>query len=302
MSRSKTVQSNMLGIGFALTAASFYGCVPNFARAAFGNGVPAIETVLMRTTVIALVLGLVGLMRGESFRISKQAWPSFFGQVVATFFVSASYLASVQFIPVGLAVIIFFAFPIIIVVVAPLVEGKAPSIARLSVAVLAFIGLGIAVGPGLENLDLRGVGLAAVAAIGCALQFFSGRSLGQYLQPAAFGSLVHYAIWPLVAAIALYGGSGSLQLLSGTPSPLAFMFVGGVCLTYLAGYFLHMSSLKVAPASTVAPFFNLEPIVTTVISTVFFGEALKPNQYGGGALVLAALLLASHFGKRKDAA
>jgi drug/metabolite transporter (DMT)-like permease len=302
MNASAALKGNALGIAFALLAASFYGCVPNFARAAFGHGVPALESVLMRTTVIAVVLGLFAVMRGENFYLPRAAWPSFAGQVMATFMVSACYLASVQFIPVGLAVIIFFAFPVIIVLVAPLVERKAPSMARLAVAVLAFIGLGIAVGPGFDALDIRGVVLAAAAAMGCALQFFSGRALGRHLPPAAFGSLVHVAVWPLVLAVTLYSGGGTLVLMSGGITNLGLLFVGGVCLAYVGGYFFHMSSLKAAPASVVAPYFNLEPIVTTVISALLLGETLKLNQYGGGALVLAALVLAGVAGKRNDAA
>jgi drug/metabolite transporter (DMT)-like permease len=289
----------IIGIVFALAAASFYGCVPNFARAAFSNGVPAIETVFMRTSVIAVVLSIVAVIRNESFVIPHGAWKSFFAQALATFVVSASYLASVQFIPVGLAVIIFFAFPVIVVLASPIVEGHAPSLARIGIALLAFIGLGIAVGPGFETLDIRGVLLAAAAALGCALQFFSGRALGQYLSPAVFGSLVHLAIWPLVLAVVIYAGSGQIRLLSGSSSAMGLMFVAAVCLVYVGGYFFHMSSLKAAPASVVAPYFNWEPILTTIISGLLLGETLKPNQYGGGALVLAALVLAGFVESKK---
>ncbi len=300
MKNSSVLKGNSLGIVFALVAASFYGCVPNFAKAAFAHGIPAMETVLMRTSAIALVLGAVAALRGESFAVPRAAWLSFVGQAIATFMVSASYLASIQFIPVGLAVIIFFAFPVIIVIAAPLVEGKSISFARIVVAVLAFIGLGISIGPGFETLDMRGVLLAAIAAMGCALQFFSGRALSRSLKPAAFGSLVHIAIWPFVLALALASGDQHLKVLTGDADLMALVFVGGVCLAYIGGYFFHMSSLKAAPASIVAPYFNLEPIVTTIISTALLGETLKLNQYGGGGLVLAALLLAGLIGKRED--
>ena len=289
----------LLGIGFALAAASFYGSVPNFARAAFNNGVPAIETVFLRTSVIAVVLGIVALIRGERFGLPRAAWSSYLGQALATFVVSASYLASVQFIPVGLAVIIFFAFPVIVVLASPIVEGHAPSLARIGVALLAFIGLGIAVGPGFETLDIRGVLLAAAAALGCALQFFSGRALGKYVSPAVFGSLVHLAIWPFVLAVALYAGGGQMQILIGSATAMGLWCAAAVCLVYIGGYFFHMSSLRAAPASVVAPYFNWEPILTTIISGLFLGEKLQLNQYGGGALVLAALVLAGFVESQK---
>jgi drug/metabolite transporter (DMT)-like permease len=299
LAAASTRSGYFLGIGFAFAAASFYGCVPNFTRAAFSNGVPAIETVYLRTSVIAIVLGLFALANKERFSIPQAAWKSFIAQALATFVVSASYLASVQFIPVGLAVIIFFAFPVIVVLASPIVEGHAPSLARIGIAILAFIGLGIAVGPGFDTLDIRGVLLATAAALGCALQFFSGRALAKHLSPAVFGSLVHICILPLVLVVVLYVGGGQIELLSGSASTMGLSFVTAVCLVYVGGYFFHMSALKVAPASVVAPYFNWEPILTTIISGLLLGETLKPNQYGGGALVLAALVLAGFVESKK---
>ena len=46
-------QSHLPGVLLALGAAIIYGAVPNFARLAFLNGVPALETVFYRTTVVA---------------------------------------------------------------------------------------------------------------------------------------------------------------------------------------------------------------------------------------------------------
>jgi drug/metabolite transporter (DMT)-like permease len=62
---------------------------------------------------------------------------------------------------------------------------------------------------------------------------------------------------------------------------------------------VHMLSLRFAPASSVAPYFNLEPVVTTAVAAVILGERLQTNQYAGGGLVLAALVASSLTGKWK---
>ena len=290
-----------LGIACALGAAGLYGMVPNFVRAAYVNGIPPIESTLFRTFVIAVVFAIVATAQGVRLTLPKGALPSFAAQSLATFFVSVAYLGSVQFIPVGLAVIIFFLFPVLIMLLAPVVEGRNPGLLRIGVAILAFCGLGIAVGPSFEDLDIRGILLAGLAAAGATLQFFSGRSISRYMTPAAFGSLVHLVILPPILLITLYAGSGTIRLFpGGTATTLGLLFMCGVGAVYVIAYMIHMLSLRFAPASTVAPFFNLEPVVTTAIAAAILGERLQNNQYMGGGLVLAALLASSFIGKRKS--
>lgn len=284
---------HLTGVLLALAAASVYGAVPNFARLAFLNGVPALETVFYRTSVVAVVLAVVAVVRGESFRLTRAALPGFLYQSLATLMVSACYLASVQFLPVTLSVIIFYLFPVLIILAAPLAEGRSPGWARLGVALLGFAGLVVAVGPAFEHVSVIGLVLAFLGAVGCMMQFFSGRMLSRHLTPAAFGSLVHIAIWPVMLGLALAFGNSTLTLADGLSplGPQAFMAVGLVAIAYLGGYFFHMSSVRAAPSSVVAPYFNLEPIVSTGLAVFVLGEAMTSNQWTGGAMVFAALVI-----------
>lgn len=291
-----------LGIACALGATLFYGLVPNFVRGGYLNGVPAVEATFFRTAFLAVALAIVAVARGESFRIPRAAWGSFAGQSIATLIISIGYVASVQFIPVGLAAIIFFTFPVIIMLAAPVIEGHSPGLVRILIAVFAFAGLAISVGPSFDSLDIRGILLAAAAAALCTIQFFSGRSISRHMTPAAFGSLVHAAIWPGTLAIMLFVGGGTVAIFPGgaaTSTGLAFMLAVGVF--YAVGYFFHMVSLRFAPASTVAPFFNMEPMIATVVAALFLGERMALNQYVGGGMVLAALGASSWAGSRKMA-
>jgi drug/metabolite transporter (DMT)-like permease len=63
---------------------------------------------------------------------------------------------------------------------------------------------------------------------------------------------------------------------------------------------IQMLSLRFAAASTVAPFYNLEPVVATLAAVAILHETLELNQYAGGAIVLAALIASSLLGKAKD--
>lgn len=289
-----------LGIACALGAAGLYGLVPNFVRGAFNNGVPPIESILFRTFVIATAFAVIAVAQGEKLVIPKGAMPSFIGQSIATLVVSVAYLGSVQFIPVGLAVIIFFLFPVLIMILAPLVEGRNPGILRMLIAAAAFGGLAVAVGPSFDTLDIRGILLASAGSAGAALQFFSGRSISRYMAPSVIGGLVHMTILFPILGIALWAGSGTLRFFpGGTATTQGLIFVSAVGAIYVVAYMLQMFSLRFAPASTVAPFYNLEPVMTTAVAAVILGERMQINQYAGGGIVLAALVASSLIGRWK---
>jgi drug/metabolite transporter (DMT)-like permease len=285
------MQSHRRGIVYALAAASIYGLVPNIARLAFDQGIPALESVVARTIVVVVALGAFALLTRQSFAIAPAARRGLLLQVIATVFVSSCYIASVQFIPVGVAVLVFFTFPVIIALLSPLVERRSPSAAQIGLALLAFAGVGISIGPQFAGLDGRGLVLASLSAIACALQFFSGRMLAGHIAPAPFGALVHVAVLPVVLVIMLWAGAGDVRILAPDVSLTTKCAVALVGISYCAAYFLQMSSVAQAPASVVAPYFNLEPVVTTVMAVVLLGEKLTLLHLIGGGMVLAAIVM-----------
>jgi inner membrane transporter RhtA len=285
-------------IAFAFAAATSYGLIPSFFRAGFEAGIPAVESALVRTTLMIAATGAYVLARRESLAIPRAAWPALGVQALATATISLCYGAAVQFIPVGLAVIIFYTCPLIILLAGPLVEGAPVGVARLMTALVGFAGLVIALGPQFSDLDPRGLALAAMSAVGYATQFFSGRALSKEYPPATIACVVHLLVWPIALATVLWQGGGAVRLIDGLGvSPVGYLFVLCVAGFYIGGYLLQMLSLGNAPASTVAPIFNVEPIVTTAAAAIALGERLTIHQYVGGAIVVAAVIAASRLAR-----
>jgi O-acetylserine/cysteine efflux transporter len=107
-------------------------------------------------------------------------------------------------------------------------------------------------------------------------------------------------ILPPILLIAILAGSGTLRVLpGGTANMMGIFFLCGLAVVYIIAYMAHMLSLRFATASTVAPFFNLEPVVSTAAAAIILGERLQMNQYAGGGLVLAALVASTIYGRWK---
>ena len=67
----------------------------------------------------------------------------------------------------------FYTFPVLIVLAEPLVTPARFSLDRLVVALVAFCGVAMVVGPDLHGLDRRGLALALAASVFAATQFFA---------------------------------------------------------------------------------------------------------------------------------
>jgi drug/metabolite transporter (DMT)-like permease len=279
-----------LALAFALLAAAGYGFLPVLAKLGHLGGVPPIDSTLFRTAAAVAVYG--GIVWWSRWRLAiggRNALP-LAGLTLSTFAISTGYLASVQFVPVGVAVIVFFTFPVILLLLSPLLERTPIGRMRLALAGVAFAGLAIAIGPNLEALDPRGLALAGLASLGAVMQFHSARALGGTMNPVAFALIAHLGFLPFSLALAWWIGGGAIATLGPGVTLQGHLALGALSLLYVAGFILQMTACTLAPASRVAPLFNLEPVTTMALAAVLLGETLTISQYAGGAMVLAAVV------------
>ncbi len=83
---------------------------------------------------------------------------------------------------------------------------------------------------------------------------------------------------------------GGLALPGGSEGRLALT---AVCGFYTLALLLQFAALRIASAPAVAILFNLEPVISILVAAALLGEVLSVDQYAGGALVVAGLLLYS---------
>ena len=122
--------------------------------------------------MLVLVGVAAALMRRSlAWRARSAARCSLLG--LATAFVGICYLSSVAFIPVTVAAVMFYTFPILIVLASPFVEGTRLTPTLLGVVAVATLGVVLVVGPAFGDLDWRGLALAFAASVATAVQFFA---------------------------------------------------------------------------------------------------------------------------------
>ncbi len=281
------------GIGLALFSASSFGLNPPLTAYLDRLGIVPVESVFARSAALILITGIAIAALRKPIKVGRGKGLPFAGITMATVSMSLCYLSSVAFIPVGLSVTILYTFPLVVLLLSPLLEGDRIGAARLCVALLAFAGVVISIGPSLGTLDWRGIALAVGAVCSATTIFFCARRLSGTVDETASAFLIHVVGMPVMLAVAWHFGRGGAWLdPSSRPAvDAAILPLIGLGLLYVCGYLGMFNAVRFAPVSRLTPFYNIEPVVTIAAAGILVGERLSANQYLGAAVVVGALVL-----------
>jgi drug/metabolite transporter (DMT)-like permease len=273
------------GLLFALASAGLYGFNIVYARMASFAGASGSAIVLYRVFLMLVLVGLVAAVTRHSLKAAREEWGTLLLLGVSTAFVGICYLSSVAFIPVTVAAVVFYTFPVLIVLASPFVEGTKLTPALLGVVALATLGVALVVGPAFGSLDWRGLALAFGASIATAIQFFAAaRCRRTGVMAKTFW--IHLLVLPTAALISLAAG----QLVPPSALAVAPLAVAVTVGGYILGFVLQFLALGRITAVAAGIIYCTEPVVAAVSSALILNETLAPLQIAGGALVLAAIV------------
>ena len=197
--------------------------------------------------------------------------------------VGLAYLSSVAFLPVTVAAVVFYTFPVLIVLTEPLctpaASARTGSRSR-SLPSSASPWSSAPTGTASIRADSRSLWPPA-----CSPPRSSSRPRAAPRQPRCpklFWSHLHHPAGTLAILCRSPAGSCRPQALALAPLAVA-VTIGG----YLIGFLLQLLALaRVAPGPA-ALAFCAEPVFAVAIAAVVLGERLGSLQYAGGALVVA---------------
>ncbi len=276
-------RSIWIGTMLALTGAMSYGVNIVFARMASGFGISGSDIVVYRALISTVLLGSFLVLSGRKLglqlegRITRLRF-AFFAALTALF-----YLTSLNYLPVSVSVAIFYTYPLVVLLVTPYLDRVRLPLRRRIVAILAFAGVAIAVGPQLEGLDPRGLVLAMAASLCCSGMFVTGSRLtGDSIVTLFWCQIVAV---PIAFAFALLtGGLTAPSSMLVAIWPLAIVIV-----TYLLGFLFQILASARISAATAGLLFLLEPVTAILGSVVVLGEHVTHVQMFGMLLVVGAL-------------
>ncbi|MGX1129126.1 drug/metabolite transporter (DMT)-like permease [Streptomyces glaucescens] len=299
-----------LGLGLALASAVAFGGSGVAAKPLIEAGLDPLHVVWLRVTGAALVM-LPLAVRHRALLRRRPALLAGFG-LLAVAGVQACYFAAISRIPVGVALLVEYLAPALVLGWVRFVQRRPVTRAAALGVVLAVGGLAcvVEVWSGLR-FDALGL-LLALGAACCQVGYFvlsdqgsdSGEDAPDPLGVIAYGLLVGAAVLTVVARP--WGMDWSVLTgtarMDGTPVA-AWLLLGWIVLVatvvaYITGV-LSVRRLSPQVAGVVA---CLEAVIATVLAWVLLGEHLSAPQVVGGAVVLVGAFIAQSSTPAKGAA
>jgi drug/metabolite transporter (DMT)-like permease len=250
-------------------------------------------SILAEWRVLFAFLVFISIFAALRFdlRIRRYDLPLFavFG-VIGLAGVSLIYYEAIKRIPVGVALVIEYTGPVLLLIYARL-RGRAVGQRLWFAAVLAVIGCFFAAGAydaRLRELNAVGLALAAIDAFVFALYFALGERLGKtYATPTllvwGFGfALVGWSIVrpPWLLPWAETTADGYVQI------------AAVVVIATVIPFALTLAAVRLIPAARVGLAATFEPVVAAVAAWIALGENLDPLQIAGGVVVLIGIAIA----------
>jgi drug/metabolite transporter (DMT)-like permease len=284
-------------LGVALTVGGAFGFAANVIVTVliYRSGSEPVTYIMVRAAGFGLVLAIMLCAIGSPLRLPPAATVKavLLGALFAV--QSFTFFKGISLIPVSVAAIVEYTYPIQIAIYMRLVHLEPMGPVKIGALIAAFVGVGLTVlEPFDQAIDPTGVAYVVLGSMLVAgLMLISNRILGTVdsrrltLHMTATVAVLYILlflatdlepVWPKTDA--------GWILLAAAP----FVYLGG-----MLGFFTGLAMIGATRASMLA---NSEPIFTLMLAVPFLGEVLSPWQLLGAALVVGAIFGMQMGGKR----
>ncbi|MEH6630950.1 MAG: DMT family transporter [Halopseudomonas aestusnigri] len=294
----------LIGMVTGLVGGTSFGLITPISPLANDAGISPLTITIIRFVLGTVFMVIILSVARGSFRVPRDKWLPLSLMGLLIFTVTVFYLSAVVYIPVSLAAILFYTYPIIVTIIDPLLQRRMPSLAQLALSLLAFTGISIAMGPSINDLDWRGIGFVALASLSISGTLIISRKVVSdvnnltivfYVNIIALLLSAPY-LWISNGFVMTGISDGMSEVIDGilTEPMSGFHFAAIIAGLYLLATLAQINTVRFVGPSRTAMFFNIEPVVTILAAVVILSETLTTPQVTGSLCVLSAVVISCY--------
>ena len=276
----------LFGAFLIILVAVSFATGSTLAKIAFDHGASPLSVLTCRTTMAAIsVFVILKVWRIPIGLPTRVRWTAIgMGALVAVY--SYGLLGSMEHIPVALAVLTFYLYPILTSVGSWVIGQESVTPRILICLVIAFIGLGLALDIG-GNFNPLGISMATGAAVMFTILLLMTNHLlaEQDSRPISLHMMSSATILYLFVDLNI----GAFPLPTSFEGIAAYVGSGLFFAFSIIGMFIGMARIG---AVRTALFMNCEPISSIVLGALLLNQVLAPLQLVGAGVVIAAIVIA----------
>lgn len=279
---------NKTGIVLALLGATIFGLSIVLAKLAYAHGMS--PTTFAASRAFASVMVCAGMVYyfKSTWILPKSIKKEILPITILFLMIAFGYPLAMKYVPASIASLTFYLFPLIVLALGSFRERQFPGIKRILIYLAAFIGLGIVLAPSFAGLQWQGIAAGVMAAMGAALYTLKLPKI----MAETNGMVVNVYANALNVAV-LLGAAVLFGEFTFPTSSTGWGVVSIAGLLYGMGTVLVVFAVKLCGPVLSSIFFNVEPLVVSIMAAFLFAEILDPFQYIGMIIVIGALMLAS---------
>jgi drug/metabolite transporter (DMT)-like permease len=262
-----------------------YGGLAVLSKIAFERGVDVVPMLAWRFIVASIVLWGVRILLDRRLPTRDRI-----GAILSLGVLysgnSLTFMLGLDRIPASLASLVFFTYPVVVVLITRIWFGERLTRRRLTALVAATIGCGLIVGQGISTVDVIGI-LWILLAVGMIAGFIVRSHVVLADVPAIGGTAVLLTTTAVIMTLTGLAWGG-VAVPTDTTTLLVLAALGLTSTAIPVTLFL-LGIQWIGPAKA-SIFSTMEPLVTVLLAMALLGERLLPLQLVGGLLILGGVV------------
>jgi drug/metabolite transporter (DMT)-like permease len=268
-----------------LVAAAGYGTLPILLKLALAAGAGVWPLLAWRFLLGAAFVWIVVAATRQRLP-SRGRVPALLGLGVLYAANAAAFLFGLQWVSAATAVLVFFPYPAVVVLLSRIFFGEPLTTRRLAALTAALAGCMLTAGAGLQGGQTRGILLILVAMVLLSVSILISAAILRELPELGSLAFVHTGIAVASTMVAL--SAGGLALGGGSRAIVIAVALGLVATALPVTLFL--IGIKWIGPARAAIYSTVEPLLAVSLAAIVLGEHLGGLQVVGGLLVVVGVV------------